>query len=155
MICGSATSTTSKKWAVEQVDGFVTSKRTADGGIDGRLYFEMPGEEQLQSMVIEVKGGKSVNISHVRALGNVLSTSGAQMAGLVVMYPPGKIQMRHFASEMAAADLEIDTVPQTDYYPRMQLLTVQQILAGKRFDTPAARGQRTSPQFGLNMPEGN
>ena len=26
-----------QKWVVEQVDGFVTTKRTADGGIDGRL----------------------------------------------------------------------------------------------------------------------
>ena len=145
-----------QKWAVEQVDGFVTSKRTADGGIDGRLYFGMPDEEQLQSMVIEVKGGKSVNISHVRALGNVLSTSGAQMAGLIVMHTLGERQRRSFEREMAAAgDLEIDNVPRNEVYPRMQLLTVQEILDGKRFDTPGARGQRTSPQFGLNMPEGN
>ena len=145
-----------QKWAVEQVDGFVTSKRTADGGIDGRLYFGMPGEEQLQSMVIEVKGGRSVNISHVRALGNVLRTSGAQMAGLIVMHPPGRIQRKNFEREMAAAgDLEIYSVPQIELYPRMQLLTVQEILDGKRFDTPGARGQRTSPQFGLNMPAGN
>lgn len=144
-----------QKWAVEQVDGFVTSKRTADGGIDGRLYFEMPGEEQLQSMVIEVKGGRSVNISHVRALGNVLRTSGAQMAGMIVMHPLGDRQRRNFEQEMAkAGDLEVATVPQTEYYPRMQLLTVQEILDGKRFITPGARGQRTSPQFGLNMPEG-
>ena len=145
-----------QKWAVEQVDGFVTSKRTADGGIDGRIYFAMPSEEQLQSMVVEVKGGKNVNISDVRALGNVLRTSGAQMAGLIVMHPPGDIQRRNFEREMAAAgDLEIDNVPHNEVYPRMQLLTVQEILDGKRFDTPGARGQRTSPQFGLNMPAGN
>ena len=42
-----------QKWAVEEVDGFVTTKRTADGGIDGRLYFDMPGEKDLQSMVLE------------------------------------------------------------------------------------------------------
>ena len=28
-----------QKWAVEEVDGFVTNRRTADGGIDGRVYF--------------------------------------------------------------------------------------------------------------------
>ena len=38
-----------QKWAVESVDGFVTSKRTADGGIDGRIYFDMPSERDLQS----------------------------------------------------------------------------------------------------------
>ena len=31
-----------QKWAVEQVEGFVTTKRSADGGIDGRVYFAMP-----------------------------------------------------------------------------------------------------------------
>lgn len=145
-----------QKWAVEQVDGFVTSKRTADGGIDGRLYFEMPGEPELQSMVLEVKGGRNVNIGDIRALGNVLDVSGAQMAGLIVMHPPGEIQRRNFAREMAAkGDLEIDTVPQTEYYPRMQMLTIQEIFEGKRFGTPGARGRRTNPQFGLNMPEGN
>ena len=36
-----------QKWAVEAVDGFVTTKRTADGGIDGRIYFDVPGEERL------------------------------------------------------------------------------------------------------------
>ena len=35
-----------QKWAVEQVDGFVTTRQTADGGIDGRLYFARPGAER-------------------------------------------------------------------------------------------------------------
>ena len=37
-----------QKWAVEQVDGFVTTKRSADGGIDGRIYFGLPNEPDLQ-----------------------------------------------------------------------------------------------------------
>ncbi len=44
-----------QKWALEQADGFVTTKRTADGGIDGRLYFGSPKDKELKSMVIEVK----------------------------------------------------------------------------------------------------
>lgn len=44
-----------QKWAVEEVDGFVTTKRTADGGIDGRLYFSIPDERDLQSMAIDRK----------------------------------------------------------------------------------------------------
>ena len=46
-----------QKWAVEQTDGFVTTKRSADGGIDGRVYFAVPHAQDLQSMVVEVKGG--------------------------------------------------------------------------------------------------
>ena len=36
---------------------FVTTKRTADGGIDGRLYFGLPDSKELDSMIIEVKAG--------------------------------------------------------------------------------------------------
>ena len=46
-----------QKWAVEQIEGFVTTKRSADGGVDGRVYFAVPHAQELQSMVIEVKGG--------------------------------------------------------------------------------------------------
>ena len=39
-----------QKWAVEQVDRFVTTRRTADGGIAGRLYFDVPTERDLWSL---------------------------------------------------------------------------------------------------------
>ena len=135
-----------QKWAVEQVDGFVTTKRTGDGGVDGRLYFDVPGERELQSMAIEVKGGKHVNISDVRALRGVLENNGAaQIAGLIVMEPLGKTKERNFAQFMAeAGDLEIQG--HMNPYPRMQLLTVEDILDGNRFRTPGAVG-RGSPQI--------
>ena len=67
-----------ENWAVEEVDGFVTTKRTADGGVDGRLYFGLPNDRDLSSMVIEVKGGKSVAIESLRALRGVLETGVAE-----------------------------------------------------------------------------
>ena len=54
------------------MDGFVTTKRSADGGIDGRVYFAVPHAQELQSMVIEVKGGANVPITALRALKGVL-----------------------------------------------------------------------------------
>ena len=39
-------------WIVEEMDIFVTAKRTADGGTDGHLYVDCPGKPDLQSMVI-------------------------------------------------------------------------------------------------------
>lgn len=53
---------------MEQVDGFVTTRRSGDGGIDGRLYFVVTHKQELQSMVIEVKGGKHVTLNQVMAL---------------------------------------------------------------------------------------
>lgn len=128
-----------QKWAVEQVDGFVTTRKGNDGGIDGRLYFDLPDERDLQSMVLEVKGGANVGIGVVRDLRGVLERETAQMAGLIVMDGLGDIKTRNFRAEMArAGDLDVLGVK----YARMQMLTVQEILDGRRFLTPSvARGK--------------
>ena len=132
-----------QKWAVEQSDGFVTAKRTADGGIDGRIYFEMPGpyagDSHLESMVLEVKGGKSVNIGMVRALRGVLEQDNALMAGLIVLEDLSPRQRGSFERVMAeAGDLEVHGIP----YPRMQLLTVRELQDDRRFKTPTVHGRR-------------
>ena len=143
-----------QKWAVEQVDGFVTTKRSADGGIDGRLYFAMPQEspharDPLRSMVLEVKGGSSVGIAVVRDLRGVLEREEAEMAGLVVMEPLGPTKERNFRREMAqAGDLDLHGTK----YARMQILTVADILAGKRFLTPSVVG-RSAGQETMALPE--
>ena len=127
-----------QKWAVEQVEGFVTTKRSADGGIDGRVYFAVPHAKDLQSMVIEVKGGKNVSIRDLRALKGVLDYDTALMAGLIVMQPLGTTKARNFARFMAdAGSLEILGIE----YPRMQMLSVGKILAGARFKTPTVQGR--------------
>ena len=134
-----------QKWAVEQVDGFVTTKRSADGGVDGRLYFDVPGEPDLQSMAIEVKGGKNVSIRDLRALRGVLENGVAVMAGLIVMEPLGAVQERNFQRFMAkAGDFEANGKP----YARMQMLTIPEILDGRVFKTPGVTG-RGSRQWDL------
>ncbi|MCY3983205.1 MAG: DNA methyltransferase, partial [Roseovarius sp.] len=128
-----------QKWAVEQVDGFVTSKKGSDGGIDGRIYFDQQGMKDLQSMVIEVKGGTNVGIGVVRDLRGVLERETAQMAGLIVMDDLGERKTRNFAREMASAG-DLNVMGMT--YPRMQMLTVREIFDGRRFLTPSvARGK--------------
>ena len=139
-----------QKWAVEEVDGFVTTKRTADGGIDGRLYFDVPSEPELQSMVIEVKGGKNVTIAEFRALHSVLEREEALMAGLIVMEPLSDRKMRNFQKLMGeAGDLEIRQTARP--YPRMQILSVPEILDGKRFDTPTVMGRAQHPQRSMEF----
>ncbi len=128
-----------QKWAVEQVNGFVTSKKTSDGGIDGRLYFRQNWQsKELDSMVLEVKGGKHVSIGDVRALKGVLDNDNALMAGLIVMKKPSKVQLRNFRSFMAQTG--VLTINGFDY-PNMQLLSVEEIFEGKRFVTPSVVGK--------------
>ena len=143
-----------QKWAVEQADGFVTSKRTADGGIDGRLYFyapdysnlapgDTPLSDTLESMVIEVKGGRNVSIADVRALRGVLDADDASMAGLIVLDELSPTKARNFARFMGeAGTVEI----MGNEYPKMQIMTVAELLDGRRFATPTVAGQRTQLQ---------
>ncbi|MDE2766018.1 MAG: DNA methyltransferase [Chloroflexota bacterium] len=129
-----------QKWAVEHADGFVTTKRTADGGVDGRIYYAVPHAQDLQSMVVEVKGGKNVSIADVRALKGVLDYDSALMAGLIILHPLGAEKERNFKRFMAeAGTLDILGIP----YPRMQVLTVAELLDGHRFATPTVAGRHS------------
>ena len=114
--------------------------------MDGRLYFDVPGERQHHSMVLEVKGGRTVGISTVRDLRGVLEREPlALLAGLIVQHPLGQRQRSNFAREMGKAGaVELDGVS----YPRMQMLTVPELLAGDQFRTPLAVG-RHEPQPAL------
>ena len=88
-------------------------------------------------MVLEVKGGRNFGISTVRDLRGVLEREEAVMAGLIVLEKPGDRKHANFAREMAAAgDLDVFGI----LYPRMQILTAQEILDGGRFHAPGAIG---------------
>ena len=130
-----------QSWAISVVDGLPTNKRTADGGIDGRLHFASPNVTSEQSMAIEVKGGKNVSIRDLRALRGVLEADEAWMAGLIILHPLGTVKERNFRKFMAQAG-QVDVFGMQ--YPRMQMLTVQDLLDGKRFHAPSGvvRGSR-------------
>ncbi len=130
-----------QKWCVEQVEGFVNVKKSADDGIDGRIYFAMPGEKVLQCMALEVKGGGNIGIADVGYLSSVLKYDNVQMAGFITLREPGKQQEKNFKLKMALAG-EIEIEGRT--YPRMQMLSVGQILAGARFAMPSPAGRSDS-----------
>ena len=123
-----------QKWAVEQVGGFVTTKRTADGGIDGRIWFRPAVGEELTSMIIEVKGGKNVNVGVLRELrGNVEKHKDALIAGLIVLHPLSAQQRNNFMEEVRHAGyIEVEG----SRFAKLQILTVDEVLTGKQFDIP-------------------
>lgn len=130
-----------QKWCVEQVEGFVTVKKSADEGIDGRIYFDMPGEQILQCMALEVKGGRNVGIADVGYLSSVLRYENVQMAGLITLHELGEQQLKNFKQKMA---LEGHVHISGKEYARMQMLTVKDILDGRRFDMPRPEGRGSS-----------
>ena len=136
-----------QKWAIEEVDGFMTSRKTRDGGIDGRIYFEEPNNKDLQSMVLEVKGGKSVNVNILRDLRGVLDREGERMAGLILLHKLSDRKRKNFEKEIATAGfVEIDGKS----YARMQILTIDEILDGRSFNISGyARGRSSTAELRL------
>jgi DNA modification methylase len=122
-------------WVVERVGGFPT-KKTGDKGIDGRMYFET--KEGLKCMVLSVKGGK-IRPTDLRDLRGVLEREpDVAMAGFLSLQTPSKAMREEAAS---AGQFEYGGVK----YDRMQLLTVADILEGKRdFHTPTKMTSRIS-----------
>ena len=126
-------------WLVEKVGGFPT-KSTGDRGIDGRLYFETQGG--LKELVLSVKGG-NVRPTDIRDLRGVLEREpGAEIAGFLSLQEPSKA-MREEASR-AGMYMYAGT-----NYPRIQLLTVKEILEERReFHTPTKVGSRAKTRQG-------
>ena len=121
-------------WAVERIGGFPMQKKVADQGIDGRLYFET--KKTIKSMVLSVKGG-TIRPTDVRDLRGVLEReTDAELAGFISLREPTTAMK----SEAAKAGMY-------DYagvsYPRIQLLTIREIVGDKRdFQTPTKVGSR-------------
>jgi len=122
-------------WIVERVGGFPT-KKTGDKGIDGRMYFET--KEGLKCMVLSVKGG-GIRPTDLRDLRGVLERDhDMTMAGFLSLKPPSKAMWEEAAT---AGQFEYGGIK----YDRMQLLTVSDILEGKReFHTPTKMVSRVS-----------
>lgn len=115
---------TFQNWFVERVGGFPMQRKSADRGIDGRIYFET--RDGLKEMMIQVKGGKHVRPTDVRDLRGVLEReSNAEMAGFLSITPPTKA-MKDEAAE--AGMFEYGGIQ----YPRIQFLTTIEVLEDKR-----------------------
>ncbi|MFT0861253.1 DNA methyltransferase [Ancylobacter sp. G4_0304] len=122
-------------WVVERVGGFPMQKKVADRGIDGRMYFET--KDALGEMIISVKGGK-LRPTDVRDLRGVIEREGAPMGGFLSLQEPTKA-MRSEAADAGYYEYG------GNKYPRLQLLTVRDILEDKReFQMPTRVNTRIS-----------
>lgn len=115
-------------WVVELAGGFCNNKYTGDQGIDGRIYFET--KTGLRNMVISVKGGEHLTPAFVRELRGVLERDETEMAGFICLHKATK-GMNDEASKAGMFTYE------GTRYPRLQIRTVEDLLAGRMFDTPS------------------
>lgn len=111
-------------------------KKGADKGIDGRLYFHDEGPSSATKQIIfSVKAGK-VTTSQLRDLLGVLDREKAQIGVLISLLEPTK-DMR---TEAAAAGFYES---RWGRHPRLQLLTVKDLLGGRKVDYPPTQANVT------------
>jgi len=116
----------------------VEEKRGPDRGIDGRLYFhDEKDTRKTKQIILQVKSGH-VGVKDVRELIAVVEREKAQMGALLSLQEPTK-PMR---TEAAAAGF-YESPWWERKFPRIQLLTVGEILRGKQIEYPP----RTSATF--------
>ena len=107
----------------------VEQKKGADKGIDGRLYFH-DSAGQTHQIIFSVKAGHT-SVPHVRDLRGVLDREKAEMGVLIAMQEHTK-PMR---AEAASAGF-YESQWTASKHPRIQLLTIEDLLGGKRVDCP-------------------
>jgi len=123
-------------WALGLVGARVASSanKGADKGIDGRLYFHDEAEGgKTKQVVLSVKAG-ATNVAQLRDLRGVVDREQAEIGVLITMEEPTK-PMR---TEAAGAGF-YDSPWTRKRHPRLQLLTVAELLEGKGIDMPPIR----------------
>jgi len=106
-------------------------KKGADHGIDGRLYFHDDNSGKTKQVVLSVKGGQNVNVSHIRDLKGVLEREKAEI-GVYISLEESTKPMRAEAAQ--AGYYHSDTWNRD--YPKVQILTIKELLDGKQIDMP-------------------
>lgn len=118
-------------WIIEtMIGGIHNPKKTADGGWDGHLTFEMPNMPK-EIILIEVKSG-NVNVKNLREFIQVVDKQKAAI-GVFVCFDeqvtkPMKLEAKgtgYYKKELFSTN-----------YDRIQILTVDQLLEGEEIKMP-------------------
>jgi hypothetical protein len=137
-------------WAISLVDAqpFAGKKKGADGGIDGLIYFRSDAKT-TERAIVSAKGG-AVSVPMVRDLKGVMDREKAPIGVFLTLLPPTR------PMETEAASAGFYTLGERQY-PRIQIITIEQALAGTKpaiplIDTGAAF-KRVPRERGATQPK--
>jgi DNA modification methylase len=125
-------------WALTLVGARPTEqKKGADRGIDGRLYFHEGREAETRQVIFSVKAGK-LHATYVRDLVGVVTREKSAI-GVLLSFEEATKPMRREAASAGFYESE-----HFGRFPRIQLLTVGELLAGKRVEYPRTAGSNVT-----------
>ncbi|MGI8452202.1 MAG: DNA methyltransferase [Streptosporangiaceae bacterium] len=121
-----------ERWCVMLVDGQPNEKQVGDRGIDGVIRIPIDAKGNSHRVLVSVKGG-ATNPAHLRELVGTVESERAAMGVFICMREPTA------AMKEAANHSGIYTYTVNGHtYPRVQILTVHELLTGKRPNLPTA-----------------
>jgi len=134
-----------ERWAVAMVGAQPNAKQVGDKGIDGVAKFPLGMKNEVGRILVSVKGGKNIKPEFVRDLLGTVQTQKAEMGVLITLEAPTKGMVdavNHAGNYAHPANGEV--------FPKIQIITVPELLAGKRPKLPPTylpyiQAQRMAP----------
>jgi len=117
-----------------------SAKKGADKGIDGNIYFHDDPQAKTKRIILSIKAGQNISVSMVRDLVGTITREGAVIGVLISMVSPTGPMLKE------AASAGFYTSPMGGKHPKIQILTIEELLAGKGIDYPT-RSQRADLTF--------
>ncbi|NSW84488.1 MAG: restriction endonuclease [Syntrophothermus sp.] len=132
-------------WALGLVDARPAqdTKKGADAGIDGYIYFFDDESGKPKKIVVQVKSGH-VSVAQIRDLKGVMEREKAVIGCFITLEEP----TRPMKEEALSAGF-YEPAFLGGKYPRLQILTISELLAGKKLEFPRvaeATFQKAKPQ---------
>jgi site-specific DNA-methyltransferase (adenine-specific) len=104
-------------------------KKGADSGIDGMLTFFDDKSGKARRVLVQVKSGK-VNAAQIRDLRGTVERDCAAIGAFITLEPPTKPMLK----EAASAGFYVS--PHYGKFPKLQILTVEELLGGASLQYP-------------------
>lgn len=121
-----------ERWAVSRINAQPNQKQVGDKGMDGVARFPLANTgTDFGRILVSVKGGRQLNPSMVRDLRGTVESQKAEMGVLITQHPatPGMTEEANRSGTYAHP-------AHGQTYPRIQIITTTDLLAGKKPDVP-------------------
>ena len=115
-------------WALGLVDARPAQdkRKGADSGIDGYIYFFDDDNSKAKRVIVQVKSG-NVGVSQIRDLKGVLERENAQIGLFITLNSPTGPML----AEATSAGAYVPDLYPNHEFPRLQILTIEELLAGR------------------------
>ena len=127
-------------WALSLVDARPARdrKKGADAGVDGYINFFDDNRGRAKRIIIQVKSGR-VNRGQIAALKGDMEREKAEIALFITLESP----TRPMLDEAVSAGFYIPEHFPDERYPRVQILTIDELLGGKPAEYPRLAPEAT------------